>query len=392
MSHSGCGTTIYEVKAGPHDRENVIVSADCPAGECSCCCEGGGHGHRMWRLDEHGERAEQVPAQCVPDGDGWRVCWPVADLPAGKAARYELTLEEGPEGTPGVTVALDEARKVDFAINGEPFTTYVIKPDVARPYCYPVRGPGGLEVTNLGPSDHVHHKSMYVAQGEVNGCDNWSEGEGHARTVNMGVTVLGQGPVLGSILATGDWVSSRGQKLMQELTRITVYNAGPDARIMDWDITWYAAYQGVHVGDTKEAGTISVRVAESMEERHGGCIANAYGAKTEAECWGKRAPWVDYYGTVADELLGLAIFDHPSNFRHPTYWHVRSYGLFTANEWGIHDFTDDWSQRGDHTIPKGWHLSFSFRVYIHRGDTKTAEVGARYLDYAYPPTVTIVES
>ncbi len=386
---------IYEVQAGPHDRRDVIVSGPCPSLGCCCGCGGEEHSHSLWRLDDEGRRAEQVPVQCVPEEDEWSVYWHIANLPAGATVRYELASgdEGGGEGCcccQGVGVKLEEGRQADFVVRGELFTTYVVKPEVARPYCYPVHGPGGLEVTNFAPGDHIHHKSMYIAQGEVNGHDNWSELEGHARTVNTDVVVLSQGPVLASLLAHGDWVSAKGEKLMQEITRITVYNTGPDLRLMDWDITWFAAYQGVHLGDTKEAGTLAVRVAESMEERHGGLIINAHGARTEAECWGKRSPWVDYTGPVANELVGLAIFDHPQNFRHPTYWHVRSYGLFTANQWGIHDFTGDWSKRGDWTIPQGWHLNFHFRVYIHRGDTETAGVANRYLDYAFPPLVKIV--
>ncbi|MCD6351040.1 MAG: PmoA family protein [Armatimonadetes bacterium] len=398
MSRAECDKTIFQVEAGPHDRKDVLVSARCPSASecCACCCDASEHhSHALWLLDDKGNRVEQVPVQCVCDEGECEVFWKVADLPAGKTQRYELVsgdeAAEAPASEAGVTLTLEEGQYARFEIGGELFTDYVVKPEVARPYCYPVHGPGGLLMTNLGPSDHVHHKSMYVAQGDVNGQDNWSEGEGHAVTRNMGLEVVSQGPVLASLFASNDWVSAKGQQLMQEFTQITVYNTGPDVRVMDWQITWFAAYQGVHLGDTKEAGTLSVRVAESMEERKGGLIVNAYGAKTEAECWGKRAPWVDYSGLVADELVGLAIFDHPTNFRHPTYWHVRSYGLFTANEWGIHDFTGDWAQRGDWVIPQGWHLSFRFRVYIHRGDAETAQVGAKYLDFAYPPKVSIVE-
>ena len=384
MCGCGCDKLVYEVSAGPHDRREALVSVPCDS-DCSCHCECS-HGHAVYELDDRGERVRQVPAQCVPGPDGWRIYFVVPELKAGETKRFEVS-DEAPEADGGVQVTLVEGQQVDFTINGEPFTSYVIKPDIARPYCYPVRAPGGFEVTNFAPSDHIHHKSMYVAQGDINGHDNWSEVEGHARTVNTGVEVVAAGPLVGVIQATGDWVSAKGQKLMQEITRIAVYNVSPEYRLMDWTITWYAAYQGVHIGDTKEAGTLAVRVAESMEERNGGRIVNAYGAMTEAECWGKRAPWVDYYGPVADEIFGIAIFDHPGNLRHPTYWHVRGYGLFTANQWGIHDFTGDWSKRGDYVIPKGWHLTFNFRVYIHRGDTATGAVAAKYLDYAYPPAV-----
>jgi len=45
----------------------------------------------------------------------------------------------------------------------------------------------------------------------------------------------------------------------------------------------------------------------------------------------KHADWCDYYGSIGGKTVGIAMFDHPSNPRHPTTWHVRDYGLFAAN-------------------------------------------------------------
>jgi hypothetical protein len=393
MCEAHCQPAIYEVSAGPRARQQVLVSAPCRSSG-GCGCHGrAAHAHLIYELDDAGRRRAPLPAQCVPEADGWRIYWLVPALEAGQVRRYELSAEQAAaaELGGGVTVNCVPGQQADFRMDGELVTSYVVKPDIARPYCYPVYGPGGVPMTNFAPPDHPHHKSMYVAQGALNGHDNWSELEGHARTVNTGLRVVAEGPLLAALEATGDWVSARGEKLMQEVVRLTLYRVGPEARLMDWAITWRAAYQGVHIGDTKEAGTLAVRVAESMEERRGGRIVNAYGAVGEEECWGRRAPWVDYSGPVDDQLVGLAIFDHPANFRHPTYWHVRSYGLFTANQWGVHDFTGDWARRGDHTLPRGHQLTFNLRVYLHRGDVDRAQVAAKYLDYAYPPKVRVVE-
>jgi len=411
MSECSCGQATYEVSAGNHARQATVVSVPCECQgqaecECGCCdpevCECGHQSdcpcdgqHAVWELDHRGRRVRQVPSQCVCGPDGCRLLWLVTDLPAGATRRYGVTQAEESAQIPsisgGVQVHLEDGKQADFFLGPAPLTSYVFRHGIARPYCYPVYGPGTLQVTNFAPHDHPHHKSMYVAHGEVNGHDNWSELEGHASTVNTRVEVIAQGPITGVIRSVSDWVSARGDKLLREITTIAAYDLGPEVRVMDWRIVWYAAYGGVYLGDTKEAGTISIRVAESMEENRGGRIVNAYGAVTEAECWGRRAPWVDYYGPVGKEILGIAVFDHPSNFRHPTWWHVRSYGLFTANQWGIHEFTGDWSQRGDHTLRPGEKLVFNFRVYIHRGDTQAGDVAGHYLDYAFPPKVERVE-
>ena len=36
-------------------------------------------------------------------------------------------------------------------------------------------------------------------------------------------------------------------------------------------------------------------------------------------------------------------------------------------------------------------LNFLFRLYIHEGDTDQAEVASKYLDFIYPPRVTVAE-
>jgi len=383
------GKIAIEVSAGNHDRESCPVSFD-----AGCGLPAG----KTLKLSEIGGGAPKpVPVACCSGccGEHAIVSFILDRLAAGEKKHYHAEIVDaegcgcGECGGEGVAVTYLPGERVDFAIGGQLFTRYVVKPGIARPYCYPVVGPGGVGVTNLGPSDHPHHRSMYIAQGEVNGCDNWSELEGHASTVNKSIQVMAQGPVMGAIQATADWVSKAGQSILEERVCLSTWNLPESIRLLDWDITWAAKYGGVFFGDTKEAGTLSVRVAETMEGRYTGLITNAYGGVTERETWGKRAPWCDYSGEVEGRQVGLAIFDHPDNLRYPTYWHVRDYGLFTANQWGIHDFTGNWSQRGDYTLPAGQELRFKFRVYIHPGGVTEARVGDRFHDWATPPDVTV---
>jgi Family of unknown function (DUF6807) len=42
-------------------------------------------------------------------------------------------------------------------------------------------------------------------------------------------------------------------------------------------------------------------------------MVNASGASGEKAIWGERSNWVDDYGRVAGEDVGLAFFDHPQN-------------------------------------------------------------------------------
>jgi hypothetical protein len=74
--------------------------------------------------------------------------------------------------------------------------------------------------------------------------------------------------------------------------------------------------------------------------------------------------------------------DHPSNPKHPTYWHSRSYGLFAANIFGEHDFYNDKGRNGGLTLEPGGALRFRYRVTIHSGDAVSAGIAAQYKKYA----------
>jgi len=358
---------VIQIEAGAHNRKNAVVMVDCEPD-----CTGG---HTLTDQDT----GETIPAQC----EEGQVTLIVPEMAASQVKRYQL----GPpaEGEGGVSVEKQDGR-CPVLIDGDLLTEYVFGGDIARPYCYPLHGPGGVELTNFAPEDHVHHKSLYIAQGDVNGYDNWSELEGHARTV-ISECEVSSGPVYGEIRTVGDWLSPKDEKLLREETRWRFYNLPDSGRFIDVTTRWIAAYRGVLLGDTKEAGTISVRVNEQMEVPNGGQFVNAYGGINDDECWGKRAPWVDYFGQVDGQQVGIAIFDHSENLRHPTWWHVRGYGLFTANCWGLHNFAGDFSVRGDYALAQGDALTFNFRLYLHAGDAEAADVGGRYLDYAFPPQI-----
>src|SRR5688500_9870697 len=113
-----------------------------------------------------------------------------------------------------------------------------------------------------------------------------------------------------------------------------------------------------------------------------GKIVNAKGDRDGA-AWGKRAEWCDYHAEHNGRTYGVAIFDHPQNLRHPTWWHARDYGLVAANPFGWHDFEARTTKAnaGAYTIPAGGSLTLHYRVYLHLGDEKEPKVADRYSEY-----------
>ena len=339
-----------------------------------------------------------VPAQVSEADAGCRLHWIMESAVRGQTLRY--TLGEG-SAPAAEEVALNELAdgKVEVRTGKRLLTCLNYGEGLPRPFLYPVVGPYGdgitrpypMEVVEGDHTDHPHHRSVWVAWGDVNGSDNWGETEETGRVLHAGFEEKIEGPAFGQIATRNDWVDVAGNKLMEDRTVYRFHNLPADMGLIEMEVDLIASEAAVCLGDTKEGGICSVRVAAPMEVDRGGKIENSFGGVNEPETWGKRANWCDYSGVVNDHQVGIAVFDHPENFRHPTYWHVRNYGLMTANPFGLSYFIDSEEVDGSYTIPAGASFSFSYAVYVHAGDAGEGNVGDRYLDWIYPPAAQVAE-
>jgi Methane oxygenase PmoA len=283
--------------------------------------------------------------------------------------------------------------RIHIEIDGKPYSDLYIGPDTGKPYLHPLRSASGKIVTRRYPmeniegesKDHPHHRGLWFTHGEVNGLNFWAnEPSQHGRkgyVVLNKVIAVNSGEKSGSLTASFDWQEKSAKPLLAELRTMTFY-ADPTLRIIDFDAT-LKANEITKFIDTKE-GMFAIRLATPLEEKHTGTMTNAEGAQKEPNIWGKRSPWVDYAGEIDGEKLAVAIFDHPENPRHPTYWHARAYGLFATNIFGVHDFEDDKTKDGSLTLKPGETLRFRYRVVIHPGDATREQVAEMYAKYAHP--------
>jgi hypothetical protein len=281
--------------------------------------------------------------------------------------------------------------QIDIAIDGKPFSTFFFGPDTMKPYLHPLRAADGTVVSRGYPMetiqgetrDHPHHQGLWFTHGDVNGYDFWANPKAspkHGAVKLDKIVKVESGAKSGAIVADFRWVDPNGKALLRESRRMT-FHTDPANRIVDFDITLTALDEPVKFGDTKE-GTFALRIHDRLTEKsNGGQLVNASGAKTMKAVWGNASPWVDYSGKLDGKTLGIAIFDHPGNPRHPTTWHARDYGLFAANIFGKRDFTRDKTKDGSLTLEPGKSVRFRYRVVIHPGetaDTKIAEMFAQY--------------
>lgn len=375
----------FSVTAGPHSYVNCplkmpIHIADLGYGEATL-------------VDERNNR---IACQLFNDKGTDSVAWIEPNLSVGEKKSYRL--DTSPAGSvTRVDIEDIGEERLEVQIGGKLFTRYHYGDRWARPFLYPFIGPKDIPVTRAYPmesdvegeaTDHPHQKSVWTAYGKINNTDNWSEIGEHGYIRHRKFEEVTGGPIFGRVRAINSWVNYENAKQMEEVREFTIFNLESE-RIVDVRIKFIATDGDVCIGDTKEGGVLAVRVATSMNESKGGLITNAYGARTEAETWGRPAAWVDYSGLVGGETMGITVMDHPSSFRHPTRWHVRSYGLFAANPFALRDYDPGLGISGDYTIPNGECISFCYRVYIHEGDAEQAQSRERYFGFVAPPKIEL---
>jgi hypothetical protein len=302
-----------------------------------------------------------------------------------------------------------EDTRIHVQINAKPYADFVVKSDEAmKPYLYPLRAASGTIVTRhwpmekvsaIEPVDHQHQRGVWFGPDMVNGFDFWNNERSYKKTEISGYIKLNKvgdlksGKKKGSIAATFDWIDPKGVKIVEESRQITFHDL-PKLRVIDFEIDLTAVTQA-KFGDGKDC-CFGIRLAPQLQEDKviktkgkpdvtipgpPGVISNSEGKTTEPEVWGKPADWCDYSGEINGEKLGIAIFDNPKNSRR-SRWHVRGYGLFAANPFGQSAFTNDKSQDGSVTLQPGEKLHFQYRVVIHPGDAKSADLAKLWAEYA----------
>lgn len=318
-----------------------------------------------------------------------------------------LSLSLGAASAAAQVKVVADASRIHVAINGKPYADFVVKSDEAmKPYLYPLRAADGTIVTRhwpmekvsaIEPVDHQHQRGVWFGPDDVNGFDFWNNEFSYKTPIRGTIKLnkigeLKSGKKQGSLAATFDWLDPKGTKIVEQAETITFHDL-PKLRIIDFDID-LTAVTPVKFGDGKDC-CFGIRIAPQLQEDKtiktrgkpnvtipgpAGVISNADGKTTEKEVWGKPSDWADYSGEIDGKKLGITIFDNPKNSRRAR-WHERGYGLFAANPFGISAFTGDKSQDGSVTLKPGESLHFKYRVIIHPGDAKSADIAKLWAEY-----------
>lgn len=266
--------------------------------------------------------------------------------------------------------------------------------DSKVPYLAPLLSSNGATLSRHWPmepdvageeKDHKHHRSFWLSHGSVDGFDFWAwTGKGDPKIEHKGFSKVSADANSATFTVDLEW-NADGTTRLKEKRTYKVKKTDKESLEIELSTVLSPAKDEVVFGDTKE-GFCAVRVDRTLRlkgpEAKGHIVDSE--KRTDQDSWGKRSDWVAFTGPdEKNEPAVIAMMDHPSNLRHPTWWHARDYGLLAANPFGIHDFEGKKDKTlGNHTLKKGETLAFRYLIVLHHGTTESAKLGDRWTTFS----------
>ena len=305
--------------------------------------------------------------------------------------------------------------RVDVMIGGKLFTSYIYGSKLTKPVVVPVRTPSGIEVNRRHPlteiegasTDHSHHVGIFFAVDKVNGTDFWRNTSPPPQIKHVKITEMTSGVGRGKLSTIMHWIDNDGRIVLEE-KRSMIFLAAEHENEYAIDFSMDLTTKDTKVVfDDIEEGMFAIRVSDYLRQGRAklnleydqplpkesiagtGFYFSSNGDETAKNVWGKRARWVALQGIRQQKVVGVAILNHPASINYPTYWHVRDYGLFSANPLGQGDFQRQRPRqyRKNKVIPlrltlePGETAHFRFLVIIYEGIRTKEQIEKRFTEF-----------
>jgi hypothetical protein len=263
--------------------------------------------------------------------------------------------------------------KIEFRVNGNLFTSYILSEYEKYPFFFPVNGPSNASVTSMRNANYPHHSSLFFGCDKVNGGNYWQEGIERGQIISLRADIIETGGAKAVIENECIWTRPGADAPVKDKRIITVSVPSADKFQIDFDVEM-EMLMDVTIEKTNHS-LFSGRVDPDLAVTNGGTMINAEGETGEKGTFGKRSAWIDYHGKRMGKTEGMAIMQHPSNEWYPAPWFTRDYGFFspTPMYWPEND--------KNIVLKKGEKIKLRYRVLVHSGDHNQAEVAKAFDKY-----------
>ena len=287
-------------------------------------------------------------------------------------------------------------QQVSLRIDGLEKTRWHFGSQYPRPFFFPLQGPSGEPLTRMGhpgAANHDHHRSVWFAHAKIAGHDFWSDNTS-CKVRQKEWLAYRDGPDEGIMATSLVWQDPDGRELMTQELVASILPLPNGEHALEVQITFMLsddqAEQPIELGKTN-FGFFAVRVAKTLSVHFGdGTLTNSEGAVGEASIFGKPAKWVDYSGSIlvgrgverSARREGITFFDHPSNPRYPTHWHVREDGWMGASSCFLKPVLLQPTQP----------LTYRYLLQAHSGDYSASKARHTHTSFAERPGFIVQKS
>jgi hypothetical protein len=287
----------------------------------------------------------------------------------GAAEPASLQVAQGPADA---TIRAGEQNILDYRSTASPM----------KPYVRELRTPGGVQVLRDLVPDHKHHHGLMFALG-VNGVNFWEEAAASGSEKPRGRLETASDPFLGAsctrFIQNLDWTDAHGKQLLVERREVgaaALQGPAPVTLVL-WktELSPAAGVETVKLDGHHYYG-LGMRFLKSMDD--GGRFFNASQQPGDVVRGSERlvaARWCAYTARADGKAVTVAIFDHPSNPRHPnrlfTMTPPFAYLSATLNLW-----------KEPLLLKAGEKLKLSYAVAAWDGETPAEQVESLYRQWS----------
>ena len=249
----------------------------------------------------------------------------------------------------------------------KPILTQVAKADF-RPYLHPIVAPDGKGLlTEYSPGHHKHQTGIYWGFTRVNGRDYFHHPADNYWRRKSATVLVAEGEQV-KWQTVYDLLDSTGTAVLTETQNWTMRES--DGKYF-LDLEWNGEAQtDVTIGQY-DYGGLFVRMP--WKEGIKGEVLNAARQRNE-KAEGQRAMWADVGMQVEgrDDLVHIAVFEHPSNKGYPNYWRVDGQlGIGPAK-----------ARMSDWPIKKGMTETINYQLYVYTGELNDLELNKAFGEYS----------
>ncbi len=292
--------------------------------------------------------------------------------PAGEKPQFSAVAEQG-----WLTVKDPRGQPV-FRYRLSPFQPSERAPSVdSVGFLHPLLTPSGTEVTDLAPSDHPHHRGIFLGWVEMMGerrADFWGWGakapKDNRRIVNRSFLVESANRAGVTIRVKNSWLAD-GEEMLAESS--TIRASQRNGNIVDLEFRLAAPGVNVQIAPSPFGGFCYRAKPAGRPEITGpeGVVTLSDSVSDRAETTWPDRPWYDLsYHSPDLGVKGVAVMNHPRNPR--TTWFVNR---------ALHMLNPCIVAGQPFTISRTQPLVLRYRVVAHDGDAASTPLRELYTEF-----------